>query len=72
VVLFGPVSPALWGPPARTVGGGPLHVVVWHGEVHGGTGDPWGTAVDPALARTTVEEVTAALDDLLARTPPAV
>jgi hypothetical protein len=49
------------------VGGGPLHVVVWHGEVHGGTGDPWATELDPALAATTVEEVTAALDDLLAR-----
>jgi ADP-heptose:LPS heptosyltransferase len=60
VVLFGPVSPALWGPPPRE-----QHVVVWHGEVHGGTGDPWGTELDPALARTTVEEVTAALDALL-------
>jgi ADP-heptose:LPS heptosyltransferase len=61
VVLFGPVSPALWGPPPR-----PQHVVVWHGEVHGGTGDPWGTELDPALARTTAEEVTTALDALLA------
>jgi ADP-heptose:LPS heptosyltransferase len=68
VVLFGPVSPAWWGPPARSVRGGPLHVVLWHGEVHGGTGDPWGTELDPALARVTVPEVTAALDDLLART----
>jgi ADP-heptose:LPS heptosyltransferase len=56
VVLFGPVSPALWGPPPR-----PQHVVLWHGEVHDGTGDPWGTELDPALARITVEEVTAAL-----------
>jgi hypothetical protein len=55
------VSPALWGPPPR-----PQHVVVWHGEVHGGTGDPWGTELDPALARTTAEEVTTALDALLA------
>jgi ADP-heptose:LPS heptosyltransferase len=60
VVLPGPVSPALWGPPPRR-----RHVVVWHGEVHGGTGDPWGTELDPALARTTVTEVTAALDALL-------
>jgi ADP-heptose:LPS heptosyltransferase len=58
VVLFGPVSPALWGPPPRS-----QHVVLWHGD---GTGDPWGTAVDPALARITVVEVTAALDGLLA------
>ena len=59
VVLFGPVSPALWGPPAR-----PQHVVLWHGD---GTGDPWGTELDPALARITVAEVTAALDGLLSR-----
>jgi hypothetical protein len=71
VVLPGPVSPALWGPPERTVGGGPLHVVVWHGEVHGGTGDPWATELDPALAATTVDEVTAALDALLTRTSGA-
>jgi ADP-heptose:LPS heptosyltransferase len=62
VVLFGPVSPALWGPPPR-----PEHVVLWHGEVHGGAGDPWGTELDPALARVTVEEVVGALDGLLAR-----
>jgi ADP-heptose:LPS heptosyltransferase len=57
VVLFGPVSPALWGPPRR-----PQHVVLWHGD---GTGDPWGTQLDPALARVTVDEVVAALDALL-------
>jgi ADP-heptose:LPS heptosyltransferase len=57
VVLFGPVSPALWGPPPR-----PQHVVLWHGD---GTGDPWGTTLDPALDRITVAEVTTALDQLL-------
>ncbi|MGY1724472.1 glycosyltransferase family 9 protein [Blastococcus sp. SYSU DS0533] len=56
VVLFGPVSPALWGPPPR-----PQHVVLWHGD---GTGDPWGTDLDPALGRITVDEVVAALDQL--------
>lgn len=61
VVLFGPVSPALWGPPPRTGEGGPLHVVLWHGD---GTGDPWGSELDPALARITVEEVCSALDAL--------
>ncbi|WP_456848685.1 glycosyltransferase family 9 protein [Geodermatophilus sp. SYSU D00742] len=66
VVLFGPVAPALWGPPPRAArGGGSLHVVLWHGD---GTGDPWGTELDPALATITVGEVTAALDGLLART----
>ncbi len=58
VVLFGPVSPALWGPPPRE-----QHVVLWHGD---GTGDPWGTTLDPALDRITVAEVTTALDQLLA------
>ncbi len=63
VVLFGPVSPALWGPPRRVgPAGGALHVALWHGD---GTGDPWGTDLDPALARITVDEVTAALDRLL-------
>ncbi|WP_241036996.1 glycosyltransferase family 9 protein [Blastococcus litoris] len=56
VVLFGPVSPALWGPPPRA-----QHVVLWHGD---GTGDPWGTGLDPALAEVTVDEVTGALDAL--------
>ncbi|RBY96210.1 glycosyltransferase family 9 protein [Blastococcus sp. TF02-8] len=56
VVLFGPVSPELWGPPPR-----PQHVVLWHGD---GTGDPWGTELDPALAAITVDEVTAAVDAL--------
>ena len=64
VVLFGPVSPALWGPPPRAgLGGGALHVVLWHGD---GTGDPWGAELDPALARITVDEVIGSLDALLA------
>ncbi|MGY1802910.1 glycosyltransferase family 9 protein [Blastococcus sp. SYSU D00922] len=65
VVLFGPVSPALWGPPPRAgLGGGALHTVIWHGD---GTGDPWGTDLDPALAAVTVDEVIRALDDAPAR-----
>jgi ADP-heptose:LPS heptosyltransferase len=59
VVLFGPVSPALWGPPPRL-----QHVALWHGD---GAGDPWGTELDPALARITVDEVTGALDALMSR-----
>ena len=58
VVHFGPVPPALWGPPSRA-----QHVALWHGD---GAGDPWGTELDPALARITVEEVVAALEGLLA------
>ncbi|RKT54047.1 glycosyltransferase family 9 protein [Saccharothrix australiensis] len=50
VVLFGPVSPARWGPR-----GGP-HRVLWHGT----TGDTFADRPDPGLLRITVEEVLAA------------
>jgi len=68
VVLFGPVSPARWGPPAD----GP-HTVLWKGD---GTGDPWGDDVDPALLALDVDEVVAAAEVRLAapaagRTTPA-
>ena len=59
VLLFGPVSPAAWGPPAD----GP-HRVLWHGD---GTGDPHGQQTDPALLAITVPEVLAAADEVLAR-----
>ena len=49
VLLFGPVAPARWGPPAD-----PVHRVVFAGD---GTGDPHGTDPDPALLRITVPEV---------------
>jgi ADP-heptose:LPS heptosyltransferase len=49
VVLFGPVSPDLWGPPPS-----PLHRVLWHGD---GNGDPHGPLVDPAMLDITVDEV---------------
>jgi len=52
VVLFGPVPPAEWGPPAS----GP-HTVLWKGSGHG---DPHGTRPDPALLAITVDEVLAA------------
>lgn len=55
VVLFGPVSPALWGPPHR-----PEHVVLDRGA---GRGDPFGQELDPALAAITVDDVLAALRD---------
>lgn len=49
VVLFGPIAPALWGPPVD----GP-HTVLWHGD---GTGDPHGRDVDPALLSIEAQEV---------------
>jgi ADP-heptose:LPS heptosyltransferase len=62
VVLFGPVPPDLWGPPAD----GP-HVALWRGDVRGGSGgDPWATEPDPALLAITVEDVVAAVSALLA------
>ncbi len=60
VVLFGPVSPAIWGPPAQ----GP-HVVLWHGD---GTGDPHGRTTDPALMRIGVGEVLAAVEQAESKT----
>jgi ADP-heptose:LPS heptosyltransferase len=49
VVLFGPVSPAVWGPPLD-----PRHRVIFHGN---GTGDPHGLDPDPAMLAITVAEV---------------
>ncbi|WP_201780036.1 glycosyltransferase family 9 protein [Lentzea aerocolonigenes] len=47
VLLFGPVSPHLWGPRH-----GP-HQVLWHG----GTGDTFADEPDPGLLKITTEEV---------------
>ena len=58
MLLFGPVSPALWGPAIDRE----LHRVLWHGD---GTGDPHGTGPDPALLRITPDEVLAVADALL-------
>jgi ADP-heptose:LPS heptosyltransferase len=57
VVLFGPTTPAAWGPPAS----GP-HLALWHGP----SGDAHGDLLDPALATIQVDEVVAAADTLLA------
>jgi ADP-heptose:LPS heptosyltransferase len=62
VVLFGPVSPARWGPPAT----GP-HVALWRGR---GEGDPWGERIDTALAAISVEEVVSVARQLLAQHCP--
>ncbi|TMR90848.1 glycosyltransferase family 9 protein [Nonomuraea basaltis] len=48
VVLFGPVSPALWGPPP-----GWRHVALWAGH----RGDPHGQRPDPGLLKIEVSEV---------------
>ncbi len=54
VVLFGPVPPAEWGPPAH-----PRHQVLWAGG-DGYRGDPHGNSTDPALAAIPVSAVLAA------------
>lgn len=63
VVLFGPTTPARWGPPPDR----PWHRVLWHGH----TGDPHAATPDPGLLAITVPHVTAALDDLPLRPRPA-
>jgi ADP-heptose:LPS heptosyltransferase len=53
VTLFGPVAPALWGPPPDG-----RHLALHHG---GPPGDPNGPAPDAALLRITPDEVAAAV-----------
>lgn len=62
IVLFGPTSPASWGPPAR-----PQHRVLWSGSV----GDPHTNVVDAGLLTVTVEDVLGANSELRARFPLA-
>jgi ADP-heptose:LPS heptosyltransferase len=57
VVLFGPMSPERWGPPAR-----PYHRAIWHGT-RAEPGDAPGPGIHPALLRIGVEEVIAAAYD---------
>ncbi|MGL4173646.1 MAG: glycosyltransferase family 9 protein [Actinomycetota bacterium] len=65
VVLFGPVSPTIWGP----VGNGSLHRVLWRGDYSARRpdgsplvrpGNPHGASPDPRLLGITVDEVLAA------------
>ncbi|MFP5363187.1 MAG: glycosyltransferase family 9 protein [Thermoleophilia bacterium] len=56
VILFGPVSPAEWGPPADD----PRHRVLWSG----GCGDPHGEEVDPGLLEIAPDAVLAQLHRL--------
>ncbi|MGW0838962.1 glycosyltransferase family 9 protein [Streptomyces sp. NPDC002787] len=66
VVLFGPVAPRLWGPPAH-----PRHRVLWHpaDDDSARPGDAHGEEPDERLLRITVDEVVAAVRDLLPREP---
>jgi ADP-heptose:LPS heptosyltransferase len=64
VVLFGPVPPAEWGPPAD-----PRHQVLWAG-VDGYRGDPHGRRTDPALAAIPVSDVLSATGRALAAARP--
>lgn len=61
VTLFGPVSPALWGPPPS-----PRHRALWH---PGPPGDPHGRRPDPLLLRIGVDEVVEALRAVADRGP---
>jgi ADP-heptose:LPS heptosyltransferase len=58
VVLFGPMSPARWGPPDR-----PYHRSIWHGT-RAEPGDAPGPGVHPALLRIEPGEVLAAAHDV--------
>jgi ADP-heptose:LPS heptosyltransferase len=65
VVLFGPVSPRLWGPPASPRHRA-LHPVRASDPPGDRPGDAHGATLDPVLERTTVAEVLAAVADVLA------
>jgi ADP-heptose:LPS heptosyltransferase len=56
IILFGPSSPARWGPPPERR----RHVALWAGWC----GDPHGRDPDPGLLELTVADVLEALDDL--------
>jgi ADP-heptose:LPS heptosyltransferase len=64
VVLFGPVSPARWGPPDR-----PRHQALWPASDPGYRGDPHGGDSDPVLLRITVADVLAAVPRALRGAP---
>lgn len=57
LVLFGPSSPAVWGPPA----GARIHRTLWSGM----SGDPHASALDPGLDLIGVHDVMDALHELL-------
>ncbi|MBW3638699.1 MAG: glycosyltransferase family 9 protein [Actinobacteria bacterium] len=57
VVLFGPTSPQLWGPPPERM----QHQVLWAGRA----GDNFAGRVDPGLLELTVDQVVDSVDALL-------
>ncbi len=61
VVLFGPTSPRLWGPPPDRS----RHRVLWAGH----TGDNFAGRVDPGLLELTAEQVVDSAQGLLACSP---
>jgi ADP-heptose:LPS heptosyltransferase len=65
VVLFGPTSPKIWGPPAPP-SERPRHRVLWHGT----TGDPHAGHPDPGLLAIDAPRVIDALAELPASPSP--
>lgn len=61
VVLFGPMSPARWGPPRDRM----RHRAIWHGHM----GDPHAPTVDPGLVEIGVDEVLERFHDVLGLRP---
>ncbi|NUR29263.1 MAG: glycosyltransferase family 9 protein [Catenulispora sp.] len=61
VTLFGPMSPALWGPPQKS-----RHAAIWRPDPGDGPrpGDAHADVPDPRLLRISVEEVLGALADV--------
>ncbi|TNM67130.1 glycosyltransferase family 9 protein [Streptomyces sp. NP160] len=53
VLLFGPTSPARWGPAVDA----DRHRVLWRPRAGDAQGDPHGSSPDPVLLRTTVHDV---------------
>ena len=69
VLLFGPTSPARWGPAIDA----DQHTVLWpHRARSGAVGDPHGSDVDPVLAAIAVDDVLSAADPLLTGGPDAL
>lgn len=64
VLLFGPMSPAQWGPPPERT----QHLVLWSGR----RGDPHGSSIDPGLLDISVSDVLEALRRLRERLDIAV